>query len=106
MDKSKVINMDKSNGINLKVLFVDAWANGEGGWNWNDRYHVGDVTILESELTSTRKILKCLRATGLLAERSKGKVTIDSHNEMMDGILIEVLERKTGMPLMALSNTH
>ena len=90
------------------LLSIDAWRD-ECGWQWNDMFKVErDIYIAHDSrlLDNTRLMLAWMRQQGWLTEQSKGKLTIDWHNEMADGLLCEVLNKNTGEPILALSSIH
>jgi len=93
---------------NCKLLSIDAWRD-ECGWYWNNAIaeehgiYIGHDSRL---LDNTRRMLAWMREQGFLTEASKGKVTIDWHNEIIDGLLVEVCCKSTGEPIVALSSIH
>ena len=90
---------------NLTLLSIDAWRDGDG-WTWNAWYTLEKGIIMGADEITPRKICKFLRDSGFLSESSKGKVCVDMHNEIVDGYLIEVLDKSTREPVFALSNIH
>jgi hypothetical protein len=78
----------------MRVLSIDAWADGEGGWTWNNWFKVGTVEAIPD---TNRKILRMMRSEGYLSEASKGKVTVDD-----DGYNVVICEKSTGMPVFAI----
>jgi len=79
----------------MKILSIDAWREPEGGWTWNNWYHVGDYPYPLN--SGTRQLLKMLRYDGYLSENSKGRVTVDD-----DGYNIVIIDRGTREPLFAI----
>ena len=76
---------------------VDAWQDPEGHWIWNESYTLADDLIFHETDFDPRKILKALRNWGYLSPASKGRVRV-----VDEGDLIEIQERSTGRPLLAL----
>ena len=69
----------------------------DGIWTWNDS-HLGEGDIYWHELVLTpRRILRQRRKWGYLTESSKGKLRV-----VDEGDLIEIQEKNTGRPLLAL----
>lgn len=91
------MNAVETGYIKTELRGIDAWRDEDGGWTWNDSWVIEDgIYILESELTP-RKILRYLRQWGYLTESSKGRVQV-----VNDGDIIEILDKNTGEPLLAL----
>ena len=87
-----------------RLVSIDAWRDYDGGWQWNNWYNVEDGVCLGNDITS-RRLLKFMRQSGWLTEKSKGRVRIDWHGEMMDP-MIEILDKNTGEPLLAFTTIH
>ena len=81
---------------NARILSIDAWGNSEGGWDWNQWYHVGEfpTKLLDK---SNRVLLRWLRENDFLGKASIGKCAIED-----DGFNIVVLQRSNNMPLYAI----
>lgn len=88
----------------LTLLTIDAWRDPDGGWTWNAWYKL-EAGIFLTDPTP-RKVLAFLRRAGYLTEASKGRVRVDMGREYMDATLIEIQNKNTGEPLLALSNLH
>jgi len=95
---------------NCTLLQIDAIKDECGGWDWNNlsKLESGIMITDDSELlTSSRKLLKYFRDNlQVLSEYSKGRVSIDWNNDIMDGVLITVCNKNTGEPIFALSSIH
>jgi hypothetical protein len=78
------------------LLSIEAWADKEQGWQWNNWFRIEENIFIENE-TSNRKLLSFFRQNGWLGNNSKGKVTVEN-----DGYNIVILDRKTREPLYAL----
>ena len=87
-----------------RLVSIDAWRDYDGGWAWNDWHTVEDGVYLGNDITA-RRLLKFMRQSGWLTEKSKGRVRIDWHNEMCDPF-IEILDKNTGEPLLAFTTLH
>lgn len=79
----------------FQVLSIEGWRCPEG-WTWNQWYKRGRVELTDSELDSSRKLLRILRERGILSWYSAGKVAIDD-----DGYNKVVVVRSTREPLYA-----
>ena len=82
----------------MKILSIDAWASPNGGWDWNEWFHVGDITKEEfEELKTNRQYIKWFRDNEYITKDSAGKVGIydDQYN-------IVLIQRKDGLPLFAI----
>jgi len=81
----------------MKILSIDAWAESEGGWTWNNWFTVGNITKEEFEkLDTNRKLIKFFRKE-FLTGKSKGRVSVydDQYN-------ICLCDRSNGRPLYAI----
>jgi hypothetical protein len=82
----------------MKILSIDAWASPDGGWDWNQWFHVGDIDKEEfEELKTNRQYIKWFRDNEYITKDSAGKVGI--HDDQYNIVLIQ---RKDGMPLFAI----
>lgn len=89
--------MKEKTYFKFELRAIDAWGEPDGGWTWNNSYVLADDLIFcETELTP-RKILKALRDWRFLSPDSKGRVRV-----VDEGELIEIQEKNTGMPILAL----
>ena len=92
--------------VNFTLLSIDAWRDTENGWYWNDCFRIeSGIFFQESEITP-RKVARFLRKAGYLSDWSKGRIRVDMHKEMIDGWLIEILDKSTDEPIFALSTIH
>jgi hypothetical protein len=76
----------------MRVLSIDAWRY-DGGWTWNNWFHVGDV---EDAPEKPREFLAMLRREGFLSKLSAGKLAVED-----DGYNIVVLEKGSRRPILA-----
>ena len=82
--------------FDVEIRGIDAVKN-EGFWMWNESWLIeGDILWHEEALTP-RRILRQLRKWGYLTESSKGRVRV-----VDEGDLIEIQEKNTGRPILAL----
>lgn len=82
----------------MKVLSIDAWAEGSRDWSWNAWYTVGTIWKKEFEtLETNRQILKWFRVSGYTTQMSVGKLTVDD-----DGYNKVVVLSTTRQPLFAI----
>jgi len=88
----------------FRLVSIDAWRNEFGGWTWNNSFTVEDGVYLGNDITA-RRLLKFMRQSGWLTEKSKGRVSIDWHSAMMKP-MIEILDKNTSEPLFAFTTIH
>jgi len=82
----------------MKILSIDAWAEPEGGWNWNQWYHVGDISNEEFESLKTDKDFRLwFKRAGYTTTANKRKVGIED-----DQYNICLCDRSDGRPLYAI----
>jgi hypothetical protein len=82
--------------MNIKILSIDAWRDGSGGWTWNNWHKVGECPLELCDKTP-RAILQWMREAGLMSQYSRGRAAIED-----DGYNIVILDRGTREPLFAL----
>ena len=83
--------------MKLMLHSIDAWRDGEYGWQYNQTFRCEEVYIEEP---TTRRILSALRKWGYLTEQSKGRVTVEDMG--YDHACWEICARGTGEPLFCL----
>lgn len=98
--------MSNHTRIKFKLLGIDAWRDGEGGWTWNQQFVIDDELYIEEKDLTPRKILRILREVGYLYNASKGRLYVDMNPGLVDGYLIEIQDRHNSEPLLALSTIH
>lgn len=81
----------------IEIREIDAWRDEEGLWFWNESFILADDVFWNSEDFTPRKILKQLRNWNFLSPSSKGRVRV-----VDEGDLVEVQEKSTGRPILAL----
>ena len=82
----------KHEKLKWELRYIDAWADGEGGWDWNASYKVCDFTTRGKHLK--RAFARNLRAQGV--EPKRGVFRID-----YDGTMMELCVRRDGQPVYA-----
>lgn len=97
----------------VKIVSIDAWRGPEG-WYWNNSRALAapseDAAVrldsLKCHATRSRlaagRFLATLRAEGYLSRASAGRVRLDDCGSC-DPFMIEVQDRATGEPLIALT---
>ncbi len=98
-------NFPEGGWINVDLVHLEAWACPDG-WDINSIQTLEKDINIHPDQNTTRRILKFLRDSGFLSDESKGELTVDFHNEMVDYTYIEVLKRSNGMPLVALTDMY
>ena len=78
--------------MTFEVRQIDAWAEPEGGWSWNESYRLFDFKTEAKD--EKRAFLRALRRHGIGVYRGRCRVDYD-------GNVYEVRERKGGRPLFA-----
>ena len=81
----------------MRVLSIDAWREAEGGWTWNNWFHVGDV---EPEIVNLppRQLFAKLREAGYrMPNPGYAAVEDDGHN-------LTIIHRHTGEPVLAIEH--
>lgn len=81
-----------NNKYKYEIRQIDAWENEEGGYTWNNSIHIGEFTTAAADHKSA--FLRALRKMGIICQRGKCKVDFD-------GDIYELINRKTGEPLLA-----
>lgn len=82
----------------IELRRIDALRGPKGAWFWNYSYVLADDIVFHKEAFTPRTILKKLRDWGYLSENSKGRVRVVDEG----GFLIEIQEKNTGKPILAL----
>lgn len=84
----------------VELRSVAAWRD-VVGWFWNESYVLEDGIYWCAQDLTPRKILRKLREWGYLGAESKGRVRVVDE-VAGDGGLIEIQDKGTGRPLLAL----
>lgn len=81
-----------------RILSIDAWREPDGGWTWNNWYHVADFPMhQQAMLDKPRELLRWMREVGLLADGSKGNASVED-----DGYNVVIRDRRTSEPVYAI----
>lgn len=84
----------------MRILSIDAWRDCDGGWQWNNWFHCGDIdkATFERIADNPRALLRWLRDdAGALSDGSKGRVSVED-----DGHNVVILAKGTREPLIAI----
>ena len=79
-----------------EVRQVEAWADGDDGWSWNQSWHMGYFyTRCETRKGIARAFAKYLKV--------RHKITFKRNRTLIEGNfdLLEIIDRKTHEPLFA-----
>ena len=82
----------------MKILSIDAWGNGQDGYDWNDWFNVGSISKEEFETLKTDKDYRLwFRRNGYTTTANARKCYIgdDKYN-------IVIYSKKSGAPLYAI----
>lgn len=102
----RTADQNKREWLTLSVLSIDAWRD-DDGWTWNSWRPISNQWIWAQDELTARKILRRLRDAGVLRPTSAGRLRVEvCANDGPDGTVIEIQDRATGEPLLALSNLH
>ena len=82
----------------VDILSIDAWADGCGGWQWNEWHKVGSVDLNELNLSNARQVIGYMRREGFIGSNSKGRVGVED-----DQYNVVITERSNGRPLYAIA---
>ena len=78
-----------------RLLQIDAWAEPEGGWTWNQWWKIEENIYFQSP--STRLVLRKLREWDYLSKESIGKLEVE-----YDGYNYVIQRRNNQEPVLAL----
>ena len=82
----------------MKILSIDAWAEPEGGWTWNQWFHVGDIDKADFEALKTDKQTAVwFHENGFTTNADMRSITIDD-----DQYNVCICEKKSGRPIFAI----
>jgi hypothetical protein len=80
-----------------RILSIEAWWNGDNGWDWNSWSDVGRIDVSVCDLPA-RALLKVMRDEGYLSAESAGRVAVED-----DGHNVVIVQRSDDMPLYAIA---
>lgn len=81
----------------VNVLSIDAWADGEDGWTWNNWYRVGSVDLDDVPVSDDGK-LQWFHSHGYVNARALTECEIDD-----DQYNYVIRVRETGEPMFAIA---
>ena len=76
-----------------KVLSIDAWAEGEDSWTWNNWFDAGSIDLDINK--PTQDILKAMHEAGYITQTEGGDVEDDQYN-------LVIVDKATREPLFAI----
>ncbi len=85
---------DETKSIN--VLSIDAWADGDDGWTWNNWHKVGTCPLATCDLPGD-EIVAFMIAEGYLHDGAAARVEVDD-----DQCNMVIVDKATREPLFAL----
>ena len=81
----------------MKILQIDAWGNKEEGYEWNNWFHIGDISKEEFQsLPSSSAVRGWLRENGYLSNNNNDYHAVD------DQYNIVIEEGETDRPILAI----
>ena len=76
-----------------KVLSIDAWGNSDEGYEWNNWFNVGNVTL---DIDANKQvILEAMHNAGFITNATGGDVDDDGYN-------LVIVDKATTEPLFAI----
>lgn len=80
----------------INVLSIDAWADGEDGWTWNNWHKVGTCPLATCDLKPSEIIAYMIEEGYLKPDAATGCLVEDDQYNMV------ILDAETREPLFAL----
>lgn len=82
----------------MNILSIDAWSDGDGGWQWNAWHKVGSISKADFESIDTdRKTLKWFKDNGFTTSYNSRLASVED-----DGYNVCICDRSDGRPLFAI----
>jgi len=82
----------------MRILSIDAWGNKKDGFEWNNLFHVGDISKEELEkLDTDKKLATWFMDNGYTNTADLRKITIED-----DQYNIVLRDKKTEQPIFAI----
>ena len=76
-----------------KVLSIDAWGNSDEGYEWNNWFNVGNITL---DIDANKQaILEAMHNAGFITNVTGGDVNDDGYN-------LVIVDKATTEPLFAI----
>ena len=89
---------NETNETNIQtfpVLSIDAWAEPDGGWTWNQWFNVGNIDLdLDAE---DRQIIQAMVNAGYLTSAALESAVVED-----DDYNIVILDKETREPVFAI----
>lgn len=82
----------------VSVLSIDAWADGEGGWTWNNWFKVGTVALSEITDLDDQALREWFHSNGYTTTADPTLCEIDD-----DQYNIVICDAPNHMPLFAIA---
>lgn len=79
MEAADLLGVSPNEALKCRVLSIDAWADGEGGWTWNQWYDTG-VQVIDPLRLNNRELLRELRRAGVDIPKGICAVEDDQNN--------------------------
>ena len=87
--------INETNVQTFPVLSIDAWAEPDGGWTWNQWFNVGSIDLdLDAE---NRDIIRAMVNAGYLTSAALESAVVED-----DGFNIVILDKETQEPVFAI----
>ncbi len=88
-------DIDDSDTI-INVLSIDAWADGEDGWTWNNWHKVGTCALTTCDLPAA-EIIAFMIGEGYLQQTASERCEVED-----DQYNMVIVDKETREPLFAL----
>jgi hypothetical protein len=86
---------NETNTKTFPVLSIDAWAEPDGGWTWNQWFNVGSIDLdLDAE---DRQIIQAMVNAGYLTQQGLDVCDVED-----DDYNIVIVDRETREPVFAI----
>jgi hypothetical protein len=89
-------NINDTAGLTINILSIDAWADGEDGWTWNNWHKVGTCALATCDLPPA-DIIAFMIEEGYLRAGAAGLVEVED-----DQFNMVIVDAETREPLFAL----
>ena len=87
--------INETNVQTFPVLSIDAWAEPDGGWTWNQWFNVGSIDLdLDAE---DRQIIQAMVNAGYLTSAALESAVVED-----DDYNIVILDKETREPVFAI----
>ena len=86
----------------MKILSIDAWADGENGWTWNNWYEVSNITEDKFDILYNRELMEDHAFTDWFIEQGFLNTPNTKYYTDDDGYNIIICFAETMKPLYAI----